>query len=437
LLFCALLSLSAGVVHAESSPEVLPASAYSDDLQLANVLWNRSPDIIEARAAVEQARSDLIRARTYPNPNLDFTWATIPVGRTNPPGLAEPLANVPNYTTGVAELVELGKRGPRQAAANADVERSEAQAQTALSDRFFVLLGRIGQIAASQQRTAVLTELVNAGQELLDLDRARAFHGEIADVELNRTEVEHARLVAGRDAALTDQASAQAECSTMVTAICLPFESGEAAHQFLAQAGGATLPTDWSQQAEEQRPDLSAQRAALRAAEQRATLAGRRKIPDVTVRLGYTYDSFLVSGNQRNSVALGVQLPIPAFDQGQAELVAALGERARAERIRESLIAAAPNRLAAAVHQRGLVLDRIRRMDDALDRARSVRDALGQAQRAGGTSQIEVLLARRAYQELVSERAALDADAFDIALTIRQALGLFPRPSQPTSIIAP
>src|SRR5262249_58814578 len=85
----------------------------------------------------------------------------------------------------------------------------------------------------------------------------------------------------------------------------------------------ATLPTQWSPEIEARRPDLSALAAALRAADQKVTLAKRQSIPDVTVRFGYTYDTFVVAGNQRNSLGLGMQVPLPVMNHGQADLEAA------------------------------------------------------------------------------------------------------------------
>src|SRR6266478_1226543 len=81
-----------------TSPPTLTASDYSDEAKLADLLWNASPDVVEARTAAGIAASEVTRARTYPNPTLDFTWGTIPVGRTNPRGLDDPLSRVPNYT---------------------------------------------------------------------------------------------------------------------------------------------------------------------------------------------------------------------------------------------------------------------------------------------------------------------------------------------------
>jgi len=106
---------------------------YADEAKLAALLWDRSPDVLDARTSAGIAASEVTRARAYPNPALDFTWGTIPVGRTNPPDLSDRLNNVPNYNAGLSELVELAKRGPRQAATVAEFERSRLQAVSTLA----------------------------------------------------------------------------------------------------------------------------------------------------------------------------------------------------------------------------------------------------------------------------------------------------------------
>jgi hypothetical protein len=53
------------------------------------------------------------------------------------------------------------------------------------------------------------------------------------------------------------------------------------------------------------------------AASDEADLAAARAIPDLTFRLGYTRDTFAVSGDLANSLALSVAAPLPFFDHGQ------------------------------------------------------------------------------------------------------------------------
>src|SRR5262249_56812082 len=104
----------------------------------------------------------------------------------------------------------------------------------------------------------------------------------------------------------------------------------------------AELPAGWSTEIEARRPDLSALGSALRAADQQVTLAKRQAIPDVTVRFGYMYDTFVEAGNQRNSLGLGMQVPLPVFNHGQAELEAASAPLFRAQPAPTALAASRP-----------------------------------------------------------------------------------------------
>ena len=295
-----------------------------------------------------------------------------------------------------------------------------------LGDRFFTLLDTLGTIATNQRRLAVLAEQITDAAELLELDRARASRGEIAALDVDLAEVELARLVATRDSTQADLHQAQADCSALLALPCPAFSSAETARDFLQRVSSAQLDEPWGEAATARRPDLGALTAAERAAMERATLAQRKVVPDLTLRAGYTYDQFVRSGNQRNSVNVGVEFPLPVADRGQAALMAARAQARRARQLRATLVESTPQRLEAARAQRALAVRRMQHLDAALDKARTMRDAMAAAQQAGGISLIEVLLARRNYQELLRERIDVDGDAFRAALTIRKPLGLFP-----------
>ena len=415
------------LAQAAAAPVLTPED-YRDESKIAALLWQRSPEVLQWRQDIGVAASEVTRARKYPNPVLDFNWGTIPVGKTNPPGLSDRFDQVPSYTAGISELVELAKRGPREAAAVAELERSRADALATLAERFFDTMDAIGRIARNQLRASVLGAQAASGERLLGLDRARADKGDIAVADLNRAEVEQARLVAERDAARSALESARMECTTVLSAACPSFESGTAAQQFLDEQAHADLPTAWSEDIERRRPDLSALAAALRAAKDRATWARRQAIPDVTLRLGYTYDNFVVSGDQRNSLAVGLQIPLPVLDRGKADLEAASAALVHAQRVRQSLAQSGRLQIDAAIQQRRLIEHRISELDATLTKAAAVRDSMEGARRQGGVSQTEVLLARRTYQELSMQRADLQGEAYDVAMKIRRTAALFPTP---------
>jgi hypothetical protein len=84
--------------------------------------------------------------------------------------------------------------------------------------------------------------------------------------------------------------------------------------------------------------------------------------------------------------------------------------------------------LGAAGRQRTLIASRIAKFRGALEKADSLRHSMEGAAQQGGMSQVDVLLARRRYQELLLEGAELDGDAYDAALKVRHVAAVFPRP---------
>ena len=88
-------------------PASLRLAALPPDPDLGRLLWERAPDLAAARARVATARAQIVRAEALPNPTLDLSWNTIPVGETNPPGLSNSLANVPSYAVGLTQPFEM------------------------------------------------------------------------------------------------------------------------------------------------------------------------------------------------------------------------------------------------------------------------------------------------------------------------------------------
>jgi cobalt-zinc-cadmium efflux system outer membrane protein len=425
---CLLVLLSvAAPARAATEPGLSPDD-YQDESRLAAAIWERSPEVIDARADSAVAASEETRSHLLPNPQLDLAWGTIPVGPTNPTNLNDPIGNVPNYTAGLSELVELGKRGPRQAATAAEREASSWKAVATFADRYFELLAAVGRIAMAEERASMLVRQVGESERLLQLEQARADKGEIAKMSAARTEAEHLRLVAERDGAHTDLEEARATCAALVAEPCAVFGSEDAARAFLDAGARSALPTAWSDEIASRRPDLAALAAAERAADERVALAKHQAIPDVTLRLGYTYDTFVASGAQRQSLGVGMQMPLPVADHGQADEEKANATLLSARRTREALTASGEVALAAAVQRRKLIADRLTRLDTALAKADELRTTMSGAAREGGASEVDVLLARRRYQEVLLDRTQLDYDAYAAALAGRQAAALFPAP---------
>lgn len=423
----ALCLVAGGPARGDDAPGLTPDD-YADESHLAAAVWGRSPEVIDARQESQVAASEETRAHLLPNPQLDLAWGTIPVGPTNPRDLEDPIGNVPNYSAGLSELIELGKRGPRQAATGAEREAANWRAVAVFADQYFELLAAVGKIAADEERASMLDREVGESERLLQLEQARADKGEIAKMQAARTEAEHMRLVAQRDGARSDLEEARATCAALVAEPCAPFGSEDAARAFLMSGAGVALPASWSDEIAARRPDLAALAATERAADERVALAKHQAIPDVTLRFGYTYDTFVASGAQRQSLGVGMQMPLPIADHGQADEEKANATLLSARRARETLSASGKVALAAAQQRRALINERLTKLDTALGKADELRTTMSGAAREGGVSEVDVLLARRRYQEVLLDRTQLDYDAYAAALAGRQAAALFPAP---------
>ena len=429
LLICtAGLSRAAAAQTESSETPVLAAAVYGEDDRLAAWLWAHNPDVIEARANARGVAAEATRARLLPNPALDMTWGTIPVGQTNPPGLASPMTHVPNYVVGLTQPFEVGKRLPRRTVADANTDTANAQSQDVFAGRFFDLLDSIGRIARAQSRLAAYDALVASSEELLKLQRARASKGDIAVLDLTRAEVDQQLVLVAQSTGQLELAQALADCSAIAAAQCSEFSSGETARAWLRSFADMPLPERWTAEVEGRRADFRALEAAARAARALAELGRAYAYPDLGARLGYTYDTFTVSGNQAQSISVGVVVTLPVFSRGQADIQAAAGQTERVQEVRAARTAAGRAALAAAARRRDLSLGRTRKIDEALMKASSVLTALTEAMRRGSASLGDVLQARRAHQELLLERLDLDNATFSAVLDARRAAALYPQP---------
>lgn len=427
LLTCLLLGSTAAPARAATetaSSAPLALAELPDADGLAELLWERSPEFTAARARVASARTELVRAGLWANPSLELGANTLPVGPTNPPGLHR-FKEVPNFGVDLSQLVELGKRGPRQDAARAALAATALEVWAELRARTHDVLERTAEVATVEVRLAELERLAEDAARLTELQRARAQHGDTAGLDVERAQLEEARL---QDALAGERhrlAEALQECSRTVGLACAPFGQPQLAAHFLAARLASPPPTD----ALEQRPDLLALEAQQRAARSALTLARRRWIPDPTVSVGYLHDRFEISGNQRNSVGINLSIPLPLFDRGQAEALEASATAEAAGRARVQLTAQAQRELASLTAQREAVEARRTRMrTQTLPQATRLVQGLEAAMKAGGASLMDLLLARRTYGELLLDAAELDLSAFRLSVALERVRATGPRP---------
>src|SRR4051812_35633919 len=127
---------------------------------LTQLVRKHAPALQSDLLATDVARADARQAHLLLNPVLDATWGTIPIGETNPANLSTPLTNVPSYSVGVSYTFLLGKRGPRQARAEAIATGLAHSADASALGQAASLARILGHVAVDRLRLDGLRSLV-------------------------------------------------------------------------------------------------------------------------------------------------------------------------------------------------------------------------------------------------------------------------------------
>src|SRR5262245_16985915 len=409
LLVLALLRCSPALGQETSA---LNLSALPSPEALAELLWNRSPELSQVRTRLGAAQADVRRSQVLPNPNLDLSWNTIPVGTSNPSGLDDPLNHVPNYAVSLSSLVEIAKRGPRQRAARSSFSAVELDASELLRLHYFDLVDHIAEVASAEIRVGALSDLAGDAARLKDIQSERAKRGDAAGLDVDRARLEEEKYVANLADERRKLADALLECSRLVGVPCEPFADRDRAARFLSEREAVPAGTgDF-----DERPDLRSLSAQAESARASLELAHNKRIPDPTLRAGYVYDQFVVAGNQRNSFLVGVSVPLPVFDRGQGDAIEAAANLQVASRTR-ALLREQAARDASQLGAQAADVDKQRVVlrDRSVPLARSLVHTLDSAVQRGGASLQDLLLARRTLGELLLDSADLDLQAFRIS----------------------
>lgn len=400
---------------------------------LIQAVQRRSAALQVERLNAELAAADAQQAAMPYNPVADASWGTIPIGPTNPSNLSSPLRNVPSYGVGLSYTFLVGKRPARQRRAAALEEGARAGYEAAAREQALGLARSLGRLAVARLRLDGLKGLVEQGKGMVVLAKSRLDAGQGTPLEVDRLEIELGRTEQQVLAAEAEDRGARASCAPFVGVPCSSFADGAEARQFLQS---------WVERAEgltgavEQRAELRALDAQRRAALAEGELARAAALPDPTVRFGYLYDSFVISGNQRNSVNLSLSLPLPFFDRGQALQSAAAARQQRASAAWQRALAADRARLTPL--REALVAQRQRQqsvVSRLLPRARAALVDLEKATSNRLLPLTEVIQIRRTVNELLIEEADSFSDAYETSLELISLLtptGNFaPRPGTP------
>ena len=302
------LSATAAPNAAASSGPVLVHRLLHQPGELLARLTATSPDVGAARARVDQARAEVSASRLIPNPVLDVSLSAIPVSRANNASFAS--SN--SWTIGLSQTIELGKRGPRAAAAEQRAHAAGRYWSFTLSERMAAARAAMVSALHLSLRGATLEGSLHDAEHATELERVRYEQKALSGMDYDRLLLELSSLRAEVERSHAEYESARAECQALLAGPC---DLTGASEEDMDRA----LPiSDLAARADLQnRPDLAGLLLEREGARTDAELARRRAIPDITLRVGYTRDNSAGPADALDSVSVGVQLPLPLSDHGQ------------------------------------------------------------------------------------------------------------------------
>ena len=415
--------LCVGLLRADYDQTSLPTAPTVEGLTLAaaqRTALQHNVDFRVAQIQVEAAMAQFRIAQEFPNPTLGFSVAKINADRrSNATALGNGFFDR-NYDSVVslAQLFEVGKRGPRQDSARAG--QRAAEAQKAEVRRLLIKSVSQAYVAALEgtEEALILNNSAASLRREADLAALRLRVGDIADTDKAQIEITAAQLAL--DAA-TARHVATSAILVLETLLGDPAPTGRThlGDSLTALASIHALITD--EPARNPRPDQIAAEATLAKAEADRLLQHRGVIPDFTVSVLFEHSP----PDAPNTVGLGLSLPLPLWNRNGGAIRATRATRDQAqvllEKTRTQIVADLADARSACVE--ALARANTYR-SDLTQKSANVVHTVAYSYEHGGSSLVELLAAERNDNDIRIASARAQADAASAAFALSAALNL-------------
>lgn len=380
---------------------------------------DKNLDLIAARFNVPIAQARVLTASLKPNPifSLEAGHLIYPIT----PSFNKETAGGPNEFAVRTDFVfeRGGKRERRIEAAEASRSVAEFQLLDALRTLTLSVQTAFVDILEAKANLALALDTLKSFEDIVNVNTVRVKSGDLAEVELIRTEVAEVQF---------ENTVRQAQLQTETARMRLQLLLGRPLTERLVDATGDMrrdevtmgLPS-LTQQASAQRPDLLAQRRdqARSQAELRLQLANAAV--DYTVGAEYRRQQGASTFANLTGVFFSTNLPVSNRNQG--EIARAIQEQLQVDTKLRSLEAAVQSDIQIAFLRYSNAQATLSRVEGALlDRARGVREIIDYSYRRGEASFLEFLDAQRAYNETMqaynAARAGFARSRYDIDAAI-------------------
>jgi cobalt-zinc-cadmium efflux system outer membrane protein len=291
-------------------------------------------------------------------------------------------------------------------------------------------------VAREQNERDLAREMASRYGDTVRLSQARFRAGDISEAELRKIELESTRY---ENAVIDAETQWDLARQRLAGLLALPSAQALPGERVREAEGRPTFDVArLTADALAHRPDLRAAGAARVVAEAELSAAKRERLPDLELGATYAHSDFTVSGDNPNTLALSLSLPLPLFDRNQAnvgraqldirralneserlqlavqrEVVEAVRKAARAEQLLRIYEGAATGAAATATHDTG----------GMLSRAETALRVAEKSYKAGAVSLLDLLEAQRTYLDTRAQYLRAVYDFRQAAIDVTHAVG--------------
>ena len=387
---------------------------FVQEVELSNL------DLAAQRYNVSIAEAQLVAARVYPNPTLQFGYN----------GDVSHQKQASNYAGGLSQTILLGgKIGARTDVAQIGIKIANSQ----LADFFRNLranaaaafvdgLTQLLNVERKQRSMETLEQLVKSNTERLRV-------GDIGEIDLVQSRVSASQ---ARSDLLAAQSTLQQTLAGLAILLGHQQQDGLWRPSGNLEIGRRDFAVaDLIKQALETRSDVVASRSAMESAHAQYVLVQASRVPDLTVGLNsgyYTRGTNPIDPTPIwKSLGVNLSIPIPISNLvNQGDLQAALNAELQAKQSLAALELKATTDVRSAYERYTLAVDAVAHYSSALLRdADRVLEAKLFGYSRGGASLLEVLEARRANNDIYLAYYAALSEQAKALIALEQSAGIW------------
>ncbi len=411
-----LLTIACAATWAQSSP---PSQVWTWD-QVKDRFEQGNTTLLAAKLNIDEFKAQEITAHLRPNPNFTLTADGTQITPSH--GVWQPFAGT-FVSPGVGYLFERrNKRNLRFQAAKEGTAIGIAQASDSERTLLFNLRSAFVGILQAKAVVKVSEDNLTYYDHILKISRDRFEAGDIAQIDLDRLELQRLQYESDLQSALVNLRTAKINLLALLDDH-RPVDSFDVDGNFDFGEGLLSLE-DYRKDALDNRPDLRAAALTVKQARTDYELAQADGSIDPTIGVWFTHNGSFNNPDALNTLGVSVTFPLRIFDKNQGEKLRTKIDINRSEKLRrgtENQVYSDVDTAYATLVSNIALLKPYKQK--YLAQAVRVRDTVQFSYQHGGTALIDFLNAENDYRAVRLSYVNLIGAYLTAAAQLNQAVG--------------